>query len=475
MNVGLPEGWTEIRVGDYFTSWGGMTPSTSNASYWGGDVPWVSSKDIKTWRITDGSEFITQKALEETRLRLCSAGSVLVVVRSGILAHTLPVAVADAPVSINQDIKAFHCADAALNEWLAVTLRSLAPEILAHNRKDGTTVQSIRYEELCDLRVPVPPSEEQRRISARLQELLQKVEGTRQHLSQVPAILKRFRQAVLAAACSGRLTEDWRAVKPQTTQWRDCLIEDVADFIGGFAYKSPTFAPTGKHRVIRIGNVRPFALDFSASPVFISDKIAEQTDRFRLCTDDVVISMTGTKFKRDYGFAAIFDGTSDFSVFLNQRVGRLRAKQCILPLFLLYVLQTDHFRDFFFKGETGNVNQGNVGSDGIKKAPISLPPMAEQHEIVRRVHDLLRLANAIEQHLDVAIVRGNKLTQSTLAKAFRGELVPTEAELARREGREYEPASVLLERIKKEREMQPVRKADGKRTGSRGKFALAKA
>jgi type I restriction enzyme S subunit len=150
-----------------------MTPSTSNASYWGGNVPWVSSKDVKTWRLAGGEDFITQKALQETRLRLCPVGSVLVVVRSGILAHTLPIAVADASVSINQDLKAFYCADNNMNEWLALSLRALAPEILTNNRKDGTTVQSVRYEELCDLIIPVPPSPEQSRITARVGETLQ--------------------------------------------------------------------------------------------------------------------------------------------------------------------------------------------------------------------------------------------------------------------------------------------------------------
>jgi len=132
----LPEGWGEMRVGDYFESWGGMTPSTSEESYWGGKVPWVSSKDIKQWRISRGQELITKKALTETRLRLCPVGSVLVVVRSGILAHTLPIAVADGEVTINQDLKAFWCPKRELNEWLALALRAVAPKILEENRKD---------------------------------------------------------------------------------------------------------------------------------------------------------------------------------------------------------------------------------------------------------------------------------------------------------------------------------------------------
>src|SRR5262245_15139930 len=89
----LPEGWAWARVGDHFDSWGGATPSTRVKEYWGGELPWISSKDVKVTRLSAGTEFVTQRAVEQTRLRRCPPGSVLVVIRSGILAHTLPVCV----------------------------------------------------------------------------------------------------------------------------------------------------------------------------------------------------------------------------------------------------------------------------------------------------------------------------------------------------------------------------------------------
>jgi type I restriction enzyme S subunit len=82
---------------------------------------------------------------------------------------------------------------------------------------------------------------------------------------------------------------------------------------------------------------------------------------------------------------------------------------------------------------------------------VPLPPPDEQWEIVRRVQALFKLADAIEKRVAAPSLRAERLTLAVLAKAFRGELVPTEAELARREGRRYEPASALLERIKSER------------------------
>ena len=104
---------------------------------------------------------------------------------------------------------------------------------------------------------------------------------------------------------------------------------------------------------------------------------------------------------------------------------------------------------------TKGVTYEGVNIRDLKQLPLPVPPITEQQEIVCRVESLFKLADTIEKHVEAARLRADKLTQSMLAKAFRGELVPTEAELARQEGRSYEPASILLERIKAEREKKP--------------------
>lgn len=100
------------------------------------------------------------------------------------------------------------------------------------------------------------------------------------------------------------------------------------------------------------------------------------------------------------------------------------------------------------------VNQVSINQTDVGTTPVPIPPHYEQAEIVRRVDALFKLANAIEKRVAAASIRAEKLTQAILAKAFRGELVPTEAELARQEGRDYEAASVLLERIRADRNSQ---------------------
>jgi type I restriction enzyme S subunit len=115
--------------------------------------------------------------------------------------------------------------------------------------------------------------------------------------------------------------------------------------------------------------------------------------------------------------------------------------------YLNYALNAPEFREYCLRVRTDGVSQSNINARKLAEYEVAWCPVAEQREIVRRVEALFRLADRVEQRVAAATARAGKLTQAILAKAFRGELVPTEAELARREGREYEPAAALLERV----------------------------
>jgi hypothetical protein len=119
-------------------------------------------------------------------------------------------------------------------------------------------------------------------------------------------------------------------------------------------------------------------------------------------------------------------------------------KELIDPFFLALSLRDDAAVQPQIKAQIIGQTRPGINGRILKRIPI----LPEQHEIVRRVEALFRLADAIEKRVAAGAARAEKLTQAILAKAFKGELVPTEAELARREGRDYEPASALLERIK---------------------------
>lgn len=207
----MGEAWSDIKLGEVGTWYGGSTPSKARPDFWtDGAIPWVSPKDMKSLRIADSEDRITHLALEERNQAIVPTGSVLVVIRSGILSRTLPVATTSAPVTINQDLKALEPKNGVGSEFTAWFLRSAERRILDECAKDGTTVASVNLDALKSVRMPLPSLVEQRAIVAKIESLFSELDQGVAQLEAVRAQLGRYRQSVLKAAFEGRLTAAWR-------------------------------------------------------------------------------------------------------------------------------------------------------------------------------------------------------------------------------------------------------------------------
>ena len=157
--------WTVVKLSDVATLSSGGTPSKANATFWDGDIPWVSPKDMKCDHVRDAADKITRAAVSESAARIVGSNSVLAVVRSGILAHTFPVATLAREVSFNQDIKAITPKNGSLlPAFLFWMLKGQEAQILRIGVKKGATVHSLSNGFLESLRFPLPPLDEQRRI-----------------------------------------------------------------------------------------------------------------------------------------------------------------------------------------------------------------------------------------------------------------------------------------------------------------------
>ena len=146
----------------------GGTPSTAHPEYWNGSIPWVSAKDFKAFRFEDSEDHVTELALTESTTCYVNRPAVLMVSRSGILQHTLPVMVTHKPTTINQDIKAFFPDDRVTVDYLGAFFDVFGSRLLPLVCKSGATVQSLNTEQLMDLSIPLPPLPEQRKIVAEL-------------------------------------------------------------------------------------------------------------------------------------------------------------------------------------------------------------------------------------------------------------------------------------------------------------------
>ncbi len=445
----LPEGWTRCRVEDLFCSFSGGTPSKDNRAYWGGKIPWLSSGDIKADRISVGSEFITQAGLGNSSSRLCRPGAVLIVVRSGILRHTLPVSVLAQQAAINQDIKCFDSGRDDLNSWFALALRAFSKDILALNR-EGTTVQSVKYDTLRHFQLPIPPLPEQRRIAEKLEKLLAEVEQCKGRMAKIPVLLKRFRQSVLAAACSGRLTADWR--KDETYEnnlpvsWKYLQLEKLLPpggiFDGPFGsnLKTSDYRDSGV-RVIRLENIGHLRF-ISEKETYVSQKKYQSLRKHTVGEGDII-------------FASFIDEEIRVCVLPELKTPAIAKADCFClrpkpelvdRRYLTYQLASRESYDALFEDVHG-ATRPRINTTQLRKLDVRVCSLAEQQEIVHRVEALFALAGRIEERYQGANRQVDSLTQSILAKAFRGELVPTEAELAARDGRDYESAAQLLQRI----------------------------
>jgi type I restriction enzyme S subunit len=167
----IPEGWRWCRLNEIGVFSSGKTPSMMNPNNWtNGTVSWITSKDMKKKYLSSSEILITEQAASE--MKLYPMGTMLMVVRSGILKRLLPLAILTKESTINQDIKAFSLYLPEIIEFIYNTLKGFEPIILHSYIKQVTTVDSLKFDELQSMPIPLPPLAEQRRIVAKIEELL---------------------------------------------------------------------------------------------------------------------------------------------------------------------------------------------------------------------------------------------------------------------------------------------------------------
>lgn len=184
---------------------GGGTPSTNNSSYWNGTIPWVSPKDMKTDFISSTQDYITKEAIEDSSTSLIPSNRVIIVVRSGILKHTLPVAINVLPVTLNQDMKAFHPQKELNHEFLLWTFKGLQNTILTSCTKIGATVDSIEMEYLLNFEISVPDIPTQIEIITHVKSETQRIDNTISKIEKEITLLQEYRTALISEVVTGKV------------------------------------------------------------------------------------------------------------------------------------------------------------------------------------------------------------------------------------------------------------------------------
>lgn len=303
--------------------------------------------------------------------------------------------------------------------------KAAEPQAVYHQTAQATASNDLSQETLENLPGP---------------ELLQYIKAERQR--QYEQALKEWEQKAKTAKAKGQkkpakpkkpkemnpLTEEELQQLPELPEgWCWARLGDISNAIGGYAFKSKNLLTEGVYQVIKIANVKMGHLDLKSAPAFLNEVDEKIIEKYGLKKGDCVISLTGTRKKRDYGNVAIVENQSN--LLLNQRLGAVRFNNPLYSRFFFYAMMTDIFRDNFFKYETGNVGQGNVSMKALVSEPIFLPPLSEQKQIVREIESRLSVADNLSESIDQSLQQAQSMRQSILKKAFEGKLVENEEEV----------------------------------------------
>ncbi|MER2514658.1 MAG: restriction endonuclease subunit S [Nitrosomonas ureae] len=296
---------------------------------------------------------------------------------------------------------------------------------------------SLNQTKLRQFAIPLPPINEQKRIADKLDSILTRVDACRERLDRIPAILKRFRQSVLAAATSGKLTEEWRNEVGSDKLWQTVRLEEIAHIQGGITKDAKKQSTSDDEMpYLRVANVQRGYLDLNDIKTIRVPSTKLKT--LLLESGDILFNEGGDIDKLGRGW--IWEGQIPRCTFQNHVFrARLLDKQNQPK----YISWWSNYRglNYFLRSGKQTTNLASINKSMLSALPIDLPPSNEQTEIVRRVEELFAYAGRIEARYAATRAKADKLTPAILAKAFRGELVPQDPN--------DEPASVLLERIQK--------------------------
>lgn len=430
----LPKNWIKCQIGEVTQIIGGGTPPSKDPTNFTseGGIPWVTPADLSGYKdmfISHGARNLTEKGFKSCAGTLMPAGSVLFSSRAPVGY----VAIAANELATNQGFKSFILPKELESRYIYYYLRYIKP--IAEEMATGTTFKELSGSTSARLPLLIAPLNEQKRVADKLDTLLGRVDTCREHLERVPGILKRFRQAVLAAATSGRLTEEWRETKRiSLDSWKEKRGEEVFPFITSGSRGWAAYYSESGSKFIRIGNLDHDTIDLDLSEIqYVNPPNNAEGKRTRIEVGDILISITA-----DLGMVALIREDIGES-YINQHICLARQTGEYLGAFLAYYLASPTGLAQFDNSQRGMTKLGLTLGD-IKALTFRIPEVEEQHEIVRRVEILFAYADRLEAQYQVARNKVDSLTPALLAKAFRGELVEQDAS--------DEPAGVLLERVR---------------------------
>ncbi len=388
--------WPTTSISSVVTIVGGGTPARTDHTYYGGEIPWITPKDMKTWSINRSQVSLTSLGLANSPAKIVPEGSILIVVRSGVLKHSLPIGIARRPVTLNQDMKALVCSESILPEYLARFIQWRSRQILTWVR--ATTADNFPIEKLKDLRIPIPPIDEQRRIAG----ILNQTDEVRAKRRQAVTLLDDLTQSIFI----------YMFGDPGSTglRWPCLTVSDVAHQVTDGEHLTPIRERDGI-KLLSARNIQDGFIDFSKVDYIGSAEYARISRRCNPQPGDVLLSCSGT-----IGRVALVE--TDEPLSLVRSVALIKPNhEMVASDYLLNVLRMPSIRNAMLKAANAS-SQANLFQGPIRALSVPVPPIKLQEEFSRRFRSVAAL-KATQTEDSRAL---SEFFASLQAKAFRNEL-----------------------------------------------------
>lgn len=385
-----------VPLGELVDFYSGGTPSKAKPEYWSGDVPWFSAKDMKKARLDDSADHISEAVFRSTSLRKLPAGTIAMVVRGMILAHTAPISILNVDAAINQDLKALLPRREIDTSFLAAMLRAQHSTILSKVSTAAHGTKKLDSRVLEELPIPLPPLPEQRRIAA----ILDHADALRGKRRQVLAHLDSLTQSIFHDMFAASTSKQ----KPIGEIVSDTLI----GLVRSAAQTGPDMAvPYMKMDAItREGTLRRAAFTRT-------DATAAEQRRFEAREGDV---MFNTRNSRELvGKAAIFHGPP---ALYNNNLMRIRFSDQVEPAFVHAYLRSFEGRQELETRKSGTTSVFAIYAKDLMTLSVPLAPRQDQREFAARVAAVDARRTAIQR----ALAADDELFSSLQSRAFAGEL-----------------------------------------------------
>lgn len=491
-------GWTEVQLSEIsYRITKGTTPTSVGFNFTENGILFVKVESLSEQRINHNlCAFISSEADEALARSRFKENDILFSI-AGTLGRIAIVQAEDLPANTNQAICIIRLIPPIFPKYIAQILSSHLLEDRIKEQRRGVGLQNLNLRQVSEFTIPLPPLNEQKRIVAKIEALQERSQRVKAELVAIRPLLNKFRQSVLAAAFRGDLTKDWREKNPdiepasvllerikieRRRRWEEAElekmkaagktpkddkwkqkynepepvnsdnlpqlpdgwcwvnVETLGEVSGGLTKNSKRQSLPLEFPYLRVANVYANKLDLEDIKT-IRIKSDEYTRVLSEKEDLLIVEGNGSIDQ--VGRVALWNGAISPCLHQNHLI-KVRFSPTQIGKYVLRWLLSEQGRIYITKVASSTSGLYTLSLSKVSTLPIPIASLKEQQEIVNRIDKLFKIADNIEHLYQQTETDLETLNQSILAKAFRGELVP--------QNPNDEPASVLLERIRKERE-----------------------